>query len=371
MRIAINGRVLTERKGGPYRYTLNIIKELSKIDKKNQYHIFVNDDVNFNFELPSNFEIIQKKTKSKIFFDYIYLPFISYKYHYDIWLFPKNTFSPLIKGKTIPVFHDIIYFEKELNFREFKFFDNLHHTIMIPINGKISTMNIAVSNFTSKRMQDLLNIPEHKIKVIKEGVEIIFTVIKDKNLLESVKHKYNIKEPFFFYSGSLSPRKNMINVLKAFNLIKDKIQHNLYITGGYSWRDKDLFSFIELKNLSNRVIKLGYVPDEDLVALYNLADCYIYPSLYEGFGLPILEAQACGCPVITSNMSSCPEVAGSGALIVDPYNPDEIASAMLSITYDNHLRKKLIKAGKINTSHYSWTKCAQEIILLFEHLYNK
>ena len=366
MNIAINGRVLTERKGGPYRYTVNIIRELSKIDKKNNYYIFLNDIVEFDYVLPQNFSIIVKKARSKLYFDYWYIPLISRQYDIDVWIFPKNTFSPFIKGKAIPVFHDIVYFEKELHFREFSFFDNLHHTIMIPINGKISAMNVAVSDFTASRMQELLNIPSEKIRVIKEGVEDTFRIIKNKEMLEDVIRKYNLQLPFFFYAGSLSPRKNMLNVLKAFNLIKDNIPHYLYVTGGYSWRDTDVHDYIKEKKLENRVIKLGFVTDDDLVALYNLADCYLYPSLYEGFGLPILEAQACGCPVITSNAASCLEVAGEAALIVNPHDVDEIAQAMRQIVSDKKFKRALIEAGKQNIKKYSWQKCARELIILFE-----
>ncbi|NMB64897.1 MAG: glycosyltransferase family 4 protein, partial [Spirochaetes bacterium] len=306
MEIAINARVLNERKGGPYRYTINILRELSKIDRVNTYYILLYNDYQFDFEMPNNFNIIVKKTNSKVYFDYVYLPLFSKKHNIDIWFFPKNTFSPMIKGKKIPVFHDIVYFEKDLHFREFKFFDNLHHSIMIPINGKIADINIAVSEFTASRMKELLHIPEYKIKIIKEGVEEIFAVIKDKKKLNAVKEKLGLSMPFFFYSGSLSPRKNMLTVLQSFKKVEDTIPHMLYYTGGYSWLDNEVIAYIKNNNLESRVIKLGYVSDEDLVVLYNLADCYLYPSLYEGFGLPILEAQACGCPVITSTVSSCP-----------------------------------------------------------------
>lgn len=370
MNIAINGRVLTERRGGPYRYTVNIIKELGKIDTGNNYYIFVNDEVQFDFQLPKNFSFVIQKTKSKLYFDYWYLPIASRKYHIDIWIFPKNTFSPFIKGKAIPIFHDIVYFETQLNFREFNFFDNLHHKIMIPINGKISTINIAVSDFTASRMHSLLHIPEEKIYVIKEGVEDKFRVLKNKKYIEQIKNKYYIRMPFFFYAGSLSPRKNMINVLKAFDLIKNRISHNLYFTGGYSWRDNEVYRYLKEKKLENRVFKLGFVSDDELVALYNLAECYLYPSLYEGFGLPILEAQACGCPVITSNVSSCPEIAGDSAILVDPYNESEIAQAMLRIAEDKKLKHALIEAGKKNIKRFSWEKCAFELLALFKSIVN-
>lgn len=371
MNIGINARVLNERKGGPYRYTVNVIRELSHIDKKNIYFIFLYDNYEFNFALPPNFKKVIIKIRSKLIFDYIILPWYSYFHSIDVWIFPKNTFSPFIKGKKIPVFHDIVYFEKELTFREFNYFDNLHHTIMIPINAKLSAINIAVSDFTALRMKELLKIPQNKIKIIKEGVEDSFRVVNDSNYLESVIAKYNLKKPFFFYAGSLSPRKNMLNVLKAFNFVKDKIPHNIYYTGGYSWRDNEVLKYIEDNGLEDRVIRLGYVSDDELVALYNVAQCYLYPSLYEGFGLPILEAQACGCPVITSTVSSCPEVAGDAALLVNPYDVNQIANAMITIAKDENLQKQLKEKGFKNMQKYSWEMCATSMVQLFEDIYTK
>jgi glycosyltransferase involved in cell wall biosynthesis len=364
MKIAINARVLNERQGGPARYTLNIIRELAAIDRTNSYLILMYDTMNFDFPLPSNFTVKVVRLRSKLFFDYIFIPLFSWVNRIDIFLFPKNTFSPLVRGKKIPVYHDIVYFE-DFDFREFKYFDNLHHRIMIPVAAKFSWIDLTVSDFTASRMRSLLNIRQEKIRVVKEGVEPHFRKISDKKKLAGTVKKFNLKKPFFFYAGSLSPRKNMVNLIRAFSSIRDSIPHVVYFTGGDSWLDSDVHDLIVSEGLQNRIIKLGYIDEEDLVIMYNLADCYLYPSLYEGFGLPILEAQACGCPVITSNVSSCPEVAGSGALLVNPRDAGDIAGAMLRIVKDAKLRKDLVKAGLENCRRYTWRKTAEEILKLF------
>lgn len=370
MNIAINARVLTERAGGPARYTRNLIRELTLIDRRNTYYLLMNEDMRFDFPLPDNFIRAIRRTNIRTFYDYIYLPFFSWRNDIDLWLFPKNTYSPMIKGKKIPVYHDIIYFEKELGFREFKFFDNLHHTVMIPVAARHSSINLTVSDYTADRMKTLLGIPEEKIRIVKEGVESSFRRINDRDRMDKLVTKYGLHTPFFFYSGSLSPRKNMLRVIRAFQKCADVLRHNLYFTGGDSWRDNAVFQYIENNNLSHRVKKLGFISDEELVTMYNLADCYLYPSLYEGFGLPILEAQACGCPVITSTATSCPEVAGEGALLIDPYNEDEIASAMMNIANNNGLREKLIEKGLRNCSVFSWEKTASAVLQLFSELEN-
>ncbi len=364
MIIAVNARVLNERQGGPARYTLNVIRELSRIDRRNRYIILLYDAIELGFDLPENFSIKIVPLRSKLFFDYIYLPLFSWLNRIDIFLFPKNTFSPLVRGKKIPVYHDIVYFE-DLDFREFRFFDNLHHRIMIPVASKCSWRDLTVSDFTASRMRELLGIQPEKIRVVKEGVEDRFRIITDKTILSETERAFGLIRPFFFYAGSLSPRKNMAAVLRAFVSIRDSIPHRIYVTGGESWRDSDVHRIIEENNLEERVIKLGYIDDEDLVRVYNLADCYLYPSLYEGFGLPILEAQACGCPIIAAKSTSIPEVAGDGALFVDPRDDKDLARAMTRIVTDGALRRKIIAAGKKNCRRYSWETTARGILELF------
>lgn len=364
MKIAINGRVLNERHGGPARYTLNVIRELAALDQVNQYYLLMYDSRDFDFSLPDNFTVTVVPIRSKLFFDYCYLPFFSWRNRIDLFLFPKNTFSPLVRGKKVPVYHDIVYFE-DFDFREFKYFDNLHHRIMIPVAARFSWRDLTVSDFTASRMRELLNIRKDKIRVVKEGVEPHFRKITDKKKLDGIIRKYNLRLPFFFYAGSLSPRKNMLNLLQAFMTVRDRIPHTIYFTGGDSWLDSDVSRTIIENNLRERVIKLGYISEEDLVLMYNLADCYLYPSFYEGFGLPILEAQACGCPVITSTVSSCPEVAGKGAVYVDPHSVDDIAAAMISIVKDKKLKAAVIKNGTANCRKYTWKETARQILELF------
>jgi glycosyltransferase involved in cell wall biosynthesis len=369
MVIAINARVLTERMGGPARYIKNIIRELTLQDSANTYYILVKkEDFDFGFPLPANFNKVILPTDNRVLFDYFYLPLFSWKRKVDIFMFPKNTFSPLVRGRKVPVYHDIIYFEKGLKFREFKLFDDLHHRIMIPIASRFSAVDLTVSEFTASRMRELLKIKPEKIRVIKEGVEGAFRKIEDKKELDRVSRKYDLHYPFFFYSGSLSPRKNMQAVVDAFSRIKKDIPHYIYFTGCDSWNDRGVYFDIDRLQLNGRVKVLGHLTDEELIAMYNLADCYLYPSLYEGFGLPILEAQACGCPLITSDIPSCREVAGDGALIVDPRDVNAIADAMVKVTTDKALRRKLVKKGLANCKQYSWEKTVRELRELMNEL---
>lgn len=368
--IAINCRLLNERKAGPSRYLYNIIKALSQIDKKNTYYLLLRGPVDLDFSLPENFRIKILKTKSKIIFDYLRIPLFSYTKKINIFLFPKGTYSPVVKGKKIPVHHDMINFEK-LGFREFKFFDHLHHFVMVPIAAKFSAVDLAVSEFTASRMKDLLKIPEQKIKVVKEAVGNNFKRNNDQTALEHVRKKFNIDLPFFFYVGAVSPRKNLINVLEAFSQIKDNIEHNIFLTGAAAWKDKKIKKAISKNGLNGRVKKLGYLTNKELIAMYSMADCLLYPSIYEGFGLPILEAQACGCPVITSNTSACPETAGEGARLVDPHNVEDVKKAMLEIADSEETRQELIENGYENCKRFSWKKSAEQLLGVFEAVASK
>ena len=365
MKVVINARVLNERRGGPARYTMNIIRELVRVDHENEYVILLKSPLDLDFELPSNFKVKVFGVGSKILFDYVLVPFYSWTASGDVFLFPKNTFSPLVRGKKIPVYHDIIYYEK-LGFREFNFFDHLHHSIMIRIDKYFSAADLAVSDFTASRMKELLGIREKKIAVIKEGVEDCFRPCRDDAKLKETADRFGIRRPFFFYSGSLSPRKNMLNVLKAFLLIADSVPHNIYFTGGDSWRDNDVFRFIKDNGLEERVVRLGYLSDDDLVSLYSIADCYLYPSIYEGFGLPILEAQACGTPVVCADATDLPEVAGRGALLVDPASVDAWTQALARVLDDDTLRRTLITEGHANEARFTWERTARQTLASLE-----
>ena len=167
----------------------------------------------------------------------------------------------------------------------------------------------------------------------------------------------------------MQPRKNLIKLIQAFSRIRDKINGiQLVIVGAEKWRSSSIHSLVYEQNLENDVIFTGYLTDDDLVALYNLARVFIYPSLYEGFGLPILEAMACGTPVICSNTSSMPEVAGEAAMYIDPNNEKDIALALLEIIQDDRLAHSLSSKGKLWVNEFSWAKTARETLALYREI---
>lgn len=206
----------------------------------------------------------------------------------------------------------------------------------------------------------------HKLQVVYEGVAANFNI---ENIEANKKKALELRKnntPFILGVGKLSPRKNFISVLKAFNAIKDKIDHQLVIVGGNGWDFQEIEKVIIELDLKKRVELLGYVTDEYLVPLYQNASVFVYPSKFEGFGLTILEAMACGCPVITSNTTSPPEVAGNTALLIDPNSDEELAEAMFSVC-DNRVKvDEMVEMGLQRAVQFSWTDCATSMIKIYE-----
>ncbi|MBF0590462.1 MAG: glycosyltransferase family 4 protein [Nitrospirae bacterium] len=227
---------------------------------------------------------------------------------------------------------------------------------------------IAVSENTRMDIMKFLKVDPSRIKVVHEGVSDEFRIIQDPDLLNTIKDRYNLPDNFIFALGTIQPRKNIPRLLEAFALLCDNpsFKHWLVISGAYGWKNKTVYSSIANLRITNRVRFTGYVAQGDLPGIYNLADVFVYPSLYEGFGLPVLEAMACGVPVVTSKVSSIPEVAGNCALMVDPTKVDDIAMAIEAILSDNELRQSLSTQAPQQARKFTWQRCATETLLTLQ-----
>lgn len=348
-------------KGGVYRYVHNLLKELDQLQNNDLSIELLHNDS----RLLNNFKQIKGvyfKTQNKFLFDYYFSTKQLCKQNYDFIIYTKNVIPlnhHLLSARKLNIITDLGYFEK--SGEVYPFLDTLFMKAFMKHSCVHSDKVLAISEFTKSDIVERFGINESKIRVIDGGVEDDFRLVEDEHLLYDFKIQHKLPEPFILFLGSASPRKNLHNLLIAFNKIKHKVPHNLIITGNKDYYSKETKSFID-ENLSNRVIFLGYVDDSDLVYLYNLADLLVYPSLYEGFGLPILEAQACGCPVLTSNITSMPYAAGKGAVLIDPHDPIDMANNILSILSNSDLRNELIRKGFLNIQRFSWQKTANELI---------
>ena len=226
---------------------------------------------------------------------------------------------------------------------------------------------ITVSESEKRNISRKLSIPEEKIRVIHHGVANNFKPLNDKeSIKKELNEKYGIDFPFPFilHVSAYQPKKNVENIIKAFAICKGKygIKEKLVIGGKQPERLKMLVKNLRLEK---EVIFTGYINKNDLPLFYNIAEAFIFPSFHESFGMPIIEAMACGCPVITSNIFSMPEVAGDAAVLVNPYSVDEIANAMYAVLTNDRLRAKLRKKGLERAKQFSWRKCAEEHLKVY------
>jgi glycosyltransferase involved in cell wall biosynthesis len=208
-----------------------------------------------------------------------------------------------------------------------------------------------------------------KIHVVYLGRDERIAQVTNPLRLAEIRAKYDLAQRYFLYLGTLQPRKNLERVVQAFEAICGRPELNgmqLALAGRKGWLSDSLFARVESAGLGERVVFPGYIPDEDVPALLSAATAFVFPSLYEGFGIPVLEAGGCGVPVITSNTSSLPEVAGDAALLVDPHDVDAIAEAMYRVVTDPDLAAELTRRGHENVKRFSWEKCARETLAVLE-----
>jgi len=227
---------------------------------------------------------------------------------------------------------------------------------------------IAISHFTKQEiLRHYPHIPADKIEVTWLGVNPRFKVL-DEATKGIVRKKYNLDRPFILSVSSSNPRKNLRTLIQAFAKITDRVDHDLVLTGEYGWKSTELYSLVTDLGLSGRVKFTGFIPLDDLPAFYNLADLFVYPSLYEGFGLPPIEAMACGTPVITSNVTSLPEVVGDAALTLDPLNMELLAQSMKDLIINDTDRMALRSKGIERAKLFTWEKCARETLAVYDSL---
>jgi glycosyltransferase involved in cell wall biosynthesis len=226
---------------------------------------------------------------------------------------------------------------------------------------------IAISNSTKHDITELLKVPEGKVDVVRCGVDEDFHPIEDKGLLDGLRSKRRLPGQMILFVGTIEPRKNLITLLRSYALLRQRIQAPPLVIGGpKGWHHEEVFTQAQELGLREHVIFPGYIPREELPLWYNAADLFIYPSLYEGFGLPPLEAMACGTPVIASNTSSLPEVVGDAGMLVHPDGVEDMAEAMKRVLSDPELRVEMARRGLSRARMFSWQRAATETVQVYD-----
>jgi len=379
--IGIDIRVLAKgTRTGIEEYVLNLLPRLLSLEKKIKYKLFYNAfrkvKLNYSWLKLPNVELKELKYPNRVL-DFSVQLFKwpkANRFLGDIDIFFSPHFLPVAVSrncKRIITFHDLS-FEHHPQF--FSFSRKLWHFLTFPkFQAKKADKIIADSFSTKEDLIKIYKINSDKIEVIPLGISESFkSVDKHNPQLEKVREKYGLPKNFILYFGTIEPRKNLILLIKAFEALKKEAvgiaDLKLVIAGARGWLYKNIFQVVESSKFKQDIIFTGIIDDCDKLYLYNLASLFVYPSFFEGFGFPPLEAMACGVPTIVSNSSSLPEVARDAAIMIDPYNIDELVFAIREVVTDENLRKDLIKKGLGQAKKFNWNKTAKQVLKVFREL---
>ncbi len=374
MRIAIDAHPTLKSMTGVGFYTFYLIKALQKqITEEDDLLLFFNK-TKLGFKLPSYWDgypyrnvlypygAIRRLLKPNLLYNLLVERFLG-----KIDIFHATNFIYLpTNGKLVVTIHDLAF----LRFPELAD-DSIyrHHKKWLLPTVKQADRIIVDSMATKSDVCELLNVKEGKIRVIYLAADDDFRPLRGQ-ALEKVRERYNLPQRFILYLGTLEPRKNLPSLIKAFAKVKKVIgfPEKLVLAGGKGWKCEQIFQTVGELGLEEEVIFPGYIYQEDLPALYNLATVFCFPSLYEGFGLPVLEAMQCGVPVVCSSGSSLPEIAGNAALMVDPYSEEDLAEKLGRVLEDEELRVRMSKLGLERVKQFSWDKTAYETLNVYRSL---
>ncbi len=342
MRIAIDTQTTLGQKSGFGFYVENLTRALQKVDHQNEYFL-IKPASEKDFSTPERW-----------LWDQLKFPKLAQKNQVDLLHQPCFSAPVFYSGKVVVTCHDLIsvFFPQNL-----PLFSRLFYSRWMPYSYRAADIIIASSEHTKKDIMALLSIPESKIRVIHLAVSSDYKPVKSKAKLRKVQNKFKLGEKYFLFVGTLEPRKNLPFLVRAFALaVRDGLEANLVITGKKGWYYDGLFGLVDELDLKNRVIFTGYVDEVDKPTLYSGALALVFPSLYEGFGFPPLEAMACGTPVVSSSTSSLPEVVGQAGILLPPIDERVWAKNMIKISRDKSLAKTLSEIGLRQAKKFSGKK---------------
>lgn len=375
MKIAIDIRPIMDPKPkGVGHYTLNILKNLLEIDNTNEYILFYNQSK--KVKLPPFLVNYKDKIKIKAFHypnKLINLSLRFFKYpkidklldEPDIFFSPNLNFfafSKNSKTKKILTIHDLSY---KIYPEFFSAKGNFWHKLLEKNIYKFDKL-ITISQNTKRDLINQYKIPEEKFEVIYSGINSDkFSQEYSEKEKQILKNKYNLPEKYIFFLATFEPRKNIESLIQSFNIIRKKLNIKLVLAGAKGWKNSSIFEFIKKSPNNQDILVLDYVEDKDKAFLYQNAALFLFPSFYEGFGFPPLEAMSAGCPVVAGLNSSLPEICGKAALLVNPYSLKEISQASIQILTDSQLRNHLIEQGFLQSKKFSWQNTAKNMLELF------
>ncbi|MFT5874316.1 MAG: glycosyltransferase involved in cell wall biosynthesis [Clostridium sp.] len=363
MKVAINGLVIDKNKAGIGHYGTNLINKLI-LKKDVEYTLFLQECARINYH---NVKYMKeyKNSFSRIIDEQIKLPF-KYK-GFDLVHFVDYS-TPVIDIHVpfIVTIHDLSYYKYPETFTKYS---RKFKQLLTPLSLKRAAKIIADSNNTKDDIISCFPEIADKVRVIYPG-RSGFKRCEDKSIIEEVMKKYKIYGNYILSVGTLEPRKNLQRILEAFLKVSNEFKEmKLVIIGKKGWLYEEFFDSINNLNIKDKIVVTGYVDDEDMPLLYSGAEVFVYPSLYEGFGLPPLEAMECGTPVVVSNTSSLPEVVGEAGMYCNPLDTDSIAEGICKILQDKTLKSKLSSLGMQRSKIFNWEDSAKSVLNIYKEIY--
>ena len=373
MRIGIEAqRIFRKNKHGMDYVVLQEIRELQKIDTRNEYFVFVAPGDDRCLEDTQNVHILEIGGDFYPLWEQVTLLKAANELNLDMLHCTSNTAPIRCKIPLILTLHDIIFLEPRDKANK-SFYQNMgwfYRRLVVPRILKKCKRIITVSNFEKNNIMSKLDLPQGKIAMIYNGYNEWFKPLDDT---EQIYKKYIDSSGYFFFLGNTDPKKNTERTLVAYSkyLEKSDVKRRLLMAD----LDKSYLSSIiernHIENILPQIVMPGYIVNKDLPYIYNNAFAFLYTSLRESFGIPLLEAMACGTPVITSNTSSMPEIGGPEAIVINPEDPDEIAKKMLQLEKDEALYQRQKKIGPIRAKCFSWQQTAEHLLDLYESIYKR
>ena len=364
MRIAIDARKL--RDYGIGTYIRNLVRNLARIDRTTDYVLIVQPaDVEIGSELGDNFRTVPDWSQNYSIREQLTIPLDLRREKVDLFHAPHYVLPPLTPCKSVVTIHDCIH----LRFPQY-----LPHRLAyvyarssLWIATHRASRVLTVSETSKRDILRYFRVPESKIDVIYNAIDERLGEAPTATELAEVRERYQLNAPFVLYAGNIKPHKNLERLIEAFHTLRRGGLEDvkLLIIGDEISKYPALRRAVQRHKLHKHVRFFGFVPDKTLAALYRLARVFVFPSLYEGFGLPPLEAMAAGTPVITSNLSSLPEVVGDAAILIDPYEPDAIAEAMRRVLTDEGLRADLRGRGLERVKEFSWERSVHRVRAIY------
>jgi len=367
MRIAIDARKLHDF--GIGTYIRNLLRQLARIDGRNEYVLLCQDaDLGLADQLGPNFRAVREPSPNYSFSEQIHVPWVLRRERPDVFHAPHYVLPPAVSCRSVVTIHDCIHlmFPQYLPNRAAALFARAAMWAAAKRADRILT----VSEASKRDILRFFRVPADKVVVVYNAIDERFSIAPSDEDVARVRERYQLNHEFVLYVGNIKPHKNLVRLIEAFDELRNSgFEHlKLLIIGDQISKLPALRRAVHSHKLHKHVRFLGYLDDDTLAVLYRLAAVFVFPSLYEGFGLPPLEAMACGTPVVTSNTSSLPEVAGDAAVLVDPTDTHAITDGMRRVLTDPTLAAQLRARGPLRAREFSWEQSVARTRALYQEV---